>query len=254
MGKADIHIHSDYSDGMPTVAEILDHVEECTDLDLIAITDHDMFDGADKARELAARRCYRFQVMTGMEVTTLEGHLLALGLDKPVRSLQRLDHTLAQVHEQGGIAIVPHPMSWLIRSVGRHGILRIHNAGSDEAYFDGIEVLNPSIAGRVTHRQARRLNAEVLRYAETGGSDAHTLDLIGTAATIFEGRTGADLVAAIRAGNTQSAGHFWTREEIRQLARIGPQQSYRALVRLPARHIRRAARSISSRGKSGATG
>ncbi len=45
-----------------------------------------------------------------MEVTTLEGHLLVLGIDQPVRSLQGLDKTIAQVHEQGGVVIAPHPM------------------------------------------------------------------------------------------------------------------------------------------------
>lgn len=49
MGKADIHIHSEYSDGMASVEEILEDVEHRTDLDLIAITDHDMFDGSDVA-------------------------------------------------------------------------------------------------------------------------------------------------------------------------------------------------------------
>jgi predicted metal-dependent phosphoesterase TrpH len=91
MGKADIHIHTTHSDGMASVQQVFDFVENETDLDLIAITDHDMFDGADEARNLAARRNYRFQVLTGMEVTTIEGHLLVLGIDKPVRSLQGLD-------------------------------------------------------------------------------------------------------------------------------------------------------------------
>ncbi len=98
MGKADIHIHTTHSDGMATVEQVFEFVENETDLDLIAITDHDMFDGADEARNLAARRHFRFQVMTGCEITTLEGHLLALGIDKPVRSLQPLDRTIALVH------------------------------------------------------------------------------------------------------------------------------------------------------------
>ena len=42
MGKADLHIHSTHShDGTATVAAILTHVKRNTDLDVIAITDHD---------------------------------------------------------------------------------------------------------------------------------------------------------------------------------------------------------------------
>ncbi len=244
MGKADIHIHSEYSDGMATVEEILDFVEHKTDLDMISITDHDMFEGADKARELAARRHYRFEVITGMEVTTIEGHLLALGIDKPVKSLQPLDRTIAQVHEQGGEVIVPHPMSWLIRSVGRHGILRIHNHRTDEVYFDGFETLNPSFAGQVTVAQATLLNENVLHLAPTGGSDSHTLNMIGTGLTRYPG-TGAEAFrAALHAGTTTADGHFWTQQELRELAQIGPRQMFKSLVILPSRHIRRAIRTL----------
>ncbi len=241
MGKADIHIHTTHSDGMATVEQVLEYVEHKTDLDLIAITDHDMFDGADEARNLAARRQYRFQVVTGMEVTTIEGHLLVLGIDKPVRSLQSLDKTIAQVHEQGGMVIAPHPMSWMIRSIGRNGLMRIHNSPSDGLHFDGFETLNPSIAGKVVVKQVRELNERVLRLAETGGSDSHVLPTIGTAATVFPGETAEDLRRALAERTTTAEGHFWTREEMQYLARIGPAQMFQSLVRLPLKHIRRVA-------------
>jgi len=240
VGKADLHIHSEHSDGMASVAEIFEYVEQHTDLDLIAITDHDMFDGARAAQELLAKRKYRFDVLTGMEVTTREGHLLALGISKPIKSLQRLDWSIAQIHEQGGVAVIPHPMSWLIRSVGQRGILRILNDTAPEIYFDGIEAMNPSIAGQVTVAKTKRLNETRFHLPETGGSDAHTLSMIGTGVTYFQGHTAQDLLNTLRAGGTRADGHFWTRQEVRELARIAPQQSYRALVKLPARHLRRA--------------
>jgi hypothetical protein len=239
MGKADIHLHSEHSDGMASVAEIFEYVENKTDLDLIAITDHDMFDGARAAQELLAKKKYRFDVIAGMEVTTIEGHLLALGIAKPVKSLQRLDWTIAQIHEQGGVAIIPHPMSWLIRSVGQRGIQRIQNDTAPEVYFDGIEAMNPSIAGQVTVAKTKRLNQELFRLPETGGSDAHTLSMIGTGVTYFQGHSAQDFLETLRARATRADGHFWTRQELRELARIAPQQSYRALVKLPTKHLRR---------------
>jgi predicted metal-dependent phosphoesterase TrpH len=244
MGKADIHIHTTHSDGMATVQQVFDFVENETDLDLIAITDHDMFDGADEARNLAARGHYRFQVLTGIEVTTIEGHLLVLGIDKPIRSLQPLDRTIAQVHEQGGIVIAPHPMSWLIRSIGRNGMLRIHRHSSDAVHFDGCETMNPSIAGRVVGTQVRDLNARVFQLAETGGSDAHFLLTIGTATTIYPGKTEDDFRRALTEKTTIADGHYWTREELRYLARVGPAQMVQSLIVLPTRHVRRAVKSI----------
>jgi predicted metal-dependent phosphoesterase TrpH len=242
MGKADIHLHSEHSDGMASVAEILRHADARTDLDLIAITDHDMFDGAREAQELAAKNNYHVHVITGMEVTTLEGHLLALGIEKPVRSMQRLDATLAEIHTLGGVAIIPHPMSWLIRSVGRRGIMRVLADTSPEVYFDGIETLNPSIAGQVTVAKTKRLNRDLFHLPETGGSDSHTLSMIGTGVTYYPGSSAQDFMNALRAGQTRADGHFWTRQEVRELARIAPRQSYRALVQLPTKHLRRALR------------
>lgn len=242
MGKADIHIHTKHSDGLATVEQVLEFVEHKTDLDLIAITDHDMFDGADEARHLAARRSYRFQVLTGTEITTLEGHLLALGIERPVRSLQPLDKTIAQIHAQGGIVIAPHPMSWMIRSIGRNGLLRIHYHPSDAVHFDGFETLNPSLAGRVALAQVHDLNRRVLQLAETGGSDSHVLPTIGTATTLFPGKTVEDFRRALAEKTTIAAGHFWTHAEMRYLARIGLAQMFQSLVVLPGRHIRRAVR------------
>jgi predicted metal-dependent phosphoesterase TrpH len=239
MGKADIHIHTTHSDGMATVEQVFDFVENKTDLDLIAITDHDMFDGADEARNLAARGKYRFQVLTGMEVTTIEGHLLVLGIDKPVRSLQPLARTIAQVHAQGGIAIAAHPLSWMIRSIGRNGMMRIHRNPSDEVYFDGCETLNPSLAGKVTADQVRALNTNILKLAETGGSDSHVLPTIGSAATIYPGTTTDDLLRALKEKTTRVEGHYWTVEEMKYLASIAPTQMFQALVKLPIKHLRR---------------
>ncbi|MDE3088172.1 MAG: PHP domain-containing protein [Chloroflexota bacterium] len=241
MGKADIHIHTTHSDGMASVEQVLEFVENETDLDLIAITDHDMFDGADEARNLAARHHFRFQVLTGMEITTLEGHLLVLGIDKPVRSLQPLDKTIAQAHAQGGIVIAPHPMSWMIRSIGRNGLLRIQKHPSDAVHFDGCETLNPSLAGKVAAKQVRDLNRRVLHLAETGGSDSHVLPTIGSAGTLFPGNTADDFRRALAEKTTTAEGHYWTREEMRYLASIGPAQMFQSLVKLPAKHIRRAA-------------
>ncbi len=239
MGKADIHIHTTHSDGMASVRQVFEFVENETALDLIAITDHDMFDGADEARNLAARGNYRFQVLTGMEVTTLEGHLLVLGIDQPLKSLMGLDKTIAQVHAQGGVVIAPHPMSWMIRSIGRNGLLRIHRHPHDEVYFDGFETLNPSLAGWVVAQQARELNARLLQLAETGGSDSHVLPTIGTAATVYPGTSADDLLRALKDKTTTVEGHYWTREEMRYLARIGPAQLFQSLVKLPVKHLRR---------------
>ena len=78
-GKADLHMHSTYSDGSATIEQILEHVQDNTDLDVIALTDHDVIEGSLRARDLWQKKGdYRFDFVVGEEVSTKEGHLLTL--------------------------------------------------------------------------------------------------------------------------------------------------------------------------------
>ena len=187
---------------MATVPELLDYVEQRSDLDVIAVTEHDTLRAADEARELHARHNHRFDLICGMEVTTLDGHLLALFIDEPVASFRRMEETLAAIHAQGGLAIVPHPLSWLTRSVGARVFERVAAVGNDGVHFDGIEEHNLSPAGRVTSAKARQLNRDRLGLAALGSSDAHFLQSIGSAYTLFDGTSAADLRRAIEEKRT----------------------------------------------------
>ncbi len=204
MGKADLHIHTAFSDGMAEIPELLDHVESQTDLDVIAIVDHDDIRGALAAREAWAKGRYRFGVVPGIEVTTIEGHLLALYIEEAVPSLRHVEEALEAIHHRGGLCIVPHPLSWLTRSLDRRAIERVMAADRAGRYFDGIETANPSPAARVGARRAAELNRRRLHLAEVGGSDAHFLKVIGSAYTEFWGRTSDDLREAIMARTTRS--------------------------------------------------
>src|SRR3990170_738117 len=110
---------------MAEIPELLDYVEGHTDLSVIAITEHDDLRPALAAREALARRGGRCALVAGEEVTTIEGHLLALYIEEPVPSLKRLLPTLEAVHRQGGLCIIPHPLSWLTRSIGERSIARV---------------------------------------------------------------------------------------------------------------------------------
>lgn len=188
---------------MAEIPELLAYVEEQTDLSIIAIAEHDDLGAAVAAYEAWSRGRYRFEVILAEEVTTLEGHLLALFIEEPVASLKPLEPTLEAVHRQGGLCVIPHPMSWLTRSVGQRTIERILRDGADGAAFDGIE-FGQSPAARVTRKKAQRLNRECYHLPELGGSDAHFLEAIGSARTVFEGTTGGELRTAIESGTTQA--------------------------------------------------
>jgi predicted metal-dependent phosphoesterase TrpH len=188
---------------MADIRELLDYVEEQTDLDLIALTDHDQLESSLEAREQHARSGgYHFEVLTGTEITTIEGHLLALGIENPVPSFRSLAATLDAVHRQGGLCLIPHPMSWLTRSIGRHGIERVLARRSAGLWFDGIELSNQSPAGRMFEQKVRRINDERFGLSIAGGSDAHYLKVLGTAWTAFRGEGVAGLRSSLEAGTT----------------------------------------------------
>lgn len=191
MGKADLHLHTSHSDGMAGVAELLDHIEAHTGLDVIAVTDHDSLRGAESAREKWARGSYRFEVVPGMEVTTVEGHLLALFIEEPVPSLRGVEETAEAIHRLGGLCVVPHPFTWMTRGLGLRHLRRA------AAHLDGIEVTNGTPAGRQGAARAKSLNESEFRLAEVGGSDAHFLACVGAGYTEFDGRSAEELRRAI---------------------------------------------------------
>jgi hypothetical protein len=226
LGKADLHIHTAIGDGMAEIQELLDYVEEKTDLDVIAVTDHDNIRGAYVARDLWAKGRYSFQVVAGVEATAVEGHLLALYVEQPPPALRPVVEVLEAVHSQGGLCVIPHPLAWLTRSLGQRTIEHIMMRGGDGVYFDGIEVSNGTFAARMTAKKAIRLNQERYHLAETGGSDAHFLVAVGSAYTLFPGSTAEDLRRAIL--NKESKGVSGHQPGILE---IGPGQIARQMWR-----------------------
>jgi predicted metal-dependent phosphoesterase TrpH len=196
-GKADLHVHTAFSDGMASPQEILDYVQAETDLDVIAITDHDGVRGAAQTREAWAQGSYRFQVVPGIEVTTIEGHIVALFVEEPVPSLGHVEETLEAVHRQGGLAIAAHPLSWLTRSLGEKGLARIAGSSQEGVYLDGLETANQAFGARGQFDRIVTLNRQRYHLAEVGGSDAHFLKVIGSSYTEFPGRSVEDLRRSI---------------------------------------------------------
>src|SRR3989442_6628536 len=232
MGKADLQIHSNAGDGLDSLEQILDHVETRTDLDVIALTDHDAVRPAMAMRELAARSGARVQVVIGIEVTTRSGHLLALFVDKDIPMLRPLRETVRLIHECGGLAVVPHPLSYLTFSIGERALRRL---AADGERVDGVETMNPSIAGRVRAARAAILNRDTIRAAETGSSDAHRAVLVGTAWTEVPGHTAEDVRRAIIDRTTVANGKPWgVRDHLHRVA----QQQWRSMVVAPVQKAR----------------
>jgi len=199
-GKADLHIHSNHSDGLAKIPEIMEHVQEHTDLNVIAITDHNTIEGALFAKEL--EELYDFEVIVGEEISSASGHIIGLYLTEHVPPGMSVSETISAINEQGGLAIIPHPFSQrgIFGPLGKSAFLNAAN----EFAFQALEVLNS-----IPHLGwANRIAAQVFTggqgIAATGGSDAHVLQGIGTGYTVFRGSTATDLKASIDALETRA--------------------------------------------------
>ena len=230
MGLADLHLHTLASDGLIGARDLVDFVEHQTDLDVIAVTDHDETSAAAEASDWATHAGYRVQVIPGVEVTTRDGHLLALFLTERPPALRSLRVTAEWVRERGGLCIVPHPFTRWTHSLSATALAA---ALAIPGLICSVEVLNASLAGRASRPRALAL-AERHGLAQVGSSDAHMVAMIGLARTRFEGSTAEELRNALEHATTVAEGRFATPAEM--AAEAIPQLA-RSMVHLPIRRV-----------------
>lgn len=187
--KADLHVHTDYSnDGVSTPQQVIETAAE-RGIMCVAITDHNSFrayfDVKDNDRGVI--------VIPAEEVSSAEGHILAIGIDREIPRGMGIQETIDAIHEAGGYAFAAHPYRWW------SGLGEKNTLGYP---FDGVEALN---ARSVPHAnwKSKRLAARVGKPV-TAGSDAHSPPRIGWGRVIFEEdgdlETWQDVVKAIMDG------------------------------------------------------
>jgi len=235
MGIADPHCHTTASDGMVSPAELVS-AASAAGLDLIAITDHDTMANAREVRDRGEEA--GLAVVMGMEVTTAwpaQTHLLGWFLEQPVASGRPLADTVAAIHDQGGLAVIPHPfMPTYFASCQPGMLLRL----LERELVDAIEVVHTAPSGATRRARLQRFYAEHGERlgAAVGGSDSHfgAHDL-GLAVTEFPGSTVEDFRTALVARTTVARRTGRPR-------RIPPgllaRQQWRSLVELPLRRLR----------------
>ncbi len=171
---ADLHLHTSWShDCQIPVEDLLDHAE-AEGLGAIAVTDHNVFGGAEEAVELARGR--ELVVIPGEEVKTAgQGEVIGLFLSEEVPRGLSFRETVEAIRAQGGIVYLPHPFDRL------HAIPEAATLHRHLAQVDVLEVYNARLLFEA-------YNDEALRFARKydltmgAGSDAHVLQGVGTGA------------------------------------------------------------------------
>lgn len=83
----------------------------------VAVTDHNEIEGAFLIEKLARERGSPLKVVIGEEVKTSEGEIIGLFLKEFVPRNLSPEETIRAIHDQGALAVVPHPFDIFRRSV-----------------------------------------------------------------------------------------------------------------------------------------
>ena len=205
-------------------------------LDLIAVTDHDTMAATLETARLGQEA--GLEVVMGEEVTTAwpaQTHVLGWFLERPVPQGRSLGYTVDAIHDQGGLAVLPHPFMPTYFASCQPGMLRRLVASRR---VDGIEVVYtaPTTRGRRRALEAFYEAHQERLGARLAGSDSHFgRHDVGRARVEYPGRTADDFRRAVL--------------ERRTVPMLGPRkdpppatmrarQQFRSLVELPLRRLR----------------
>lgn len=225
-GRADLHVHTLYSDGGQSPEAIVRAA--AGRLDVVGITDQDHVGGAVRARDYAREHPeLEVDVVVGEEISTLNGHLIGLYLSERVPPGLSAPETIRLIHDQGGLAVAAHPFHPL------RGVARGHRPIGPmipDLAFDAIEVVNNAgVFSRLYDAWAALRNVEWM-LPVTAGSDAHDVWYLGSAFTTFPGRHASAFRGALAAGRTRARVEWsWTAAKMPRHVHIQSRSAIRFL-------------------------
>jgi predicted metal-dependent phosphoesterase TrpH len=241
LGKAIIHLHSTFSDGMATVDELLDEVEGNSDIDIVGITDHDDCRSFAAAADWKARHPNsRVQAIWGTEITAFRfTHVLAFKMTPPFpttvpRKFLALSRTVRALRDLGCYVVVPHVDAPMV-GMGRRRLVReAHRLG-----IFGFELMTPYFTSLESLPELEAIGNRCGLLA-LGGSDAHFTEDLYRVVLKFPGRTVSDFEQSWRERTVvPTVGPEGPRKTWRRQLT----QQRRALVEQPSRQLRAWVRS-----------
>jgi predicted metal-dependent phosphoesterase TrpH len=190
--KIDLHVHTCYScDSIITPEDLVFYAKK-RGLDGVAVTDHDRIDGALKiAKETD------FLIIPGIEVSSLNGHVVGLNLQELIPKELSVSETVDKIHEKSGLAVACHPVAFMKGSVGKNA----------NARFDAVEVINASAIPFSYSVKCGEKIASNFGISRVAGSDAHYGPEIGCAYTLVDAELEVEeILNAISKGKCQPVG------------------------------------------------
>jgi hypothetical protein len=204
--KADLHIHTTFSDGCSSPEEVIKTALE-RNIDCVCITDHKETEGAVRAIRFGFDK--NILVVPGIEIATKSGHMLGLNVKKIIPDGLDPETAVREIKKQGGLAVVAHPFDWPLEDF-LGGEEKIRALGFN---LVGIEVFNASVLIKSSNQKAFSF-AQKNNFCFTAGSDAHRKEFVGRGYLEFQDnvQSAEDLLEVIRKRTAQAKGEvlsFW---------------------------------------------
>lgn len=201
--KIDLHTHSVYSkhtiwgdEAFGTPMQMI-HMAIEKGLNGLAITDHNSVRGALEGLKYV-KKLKNFLLIPGTEVSSLGGHIVALGIKEDIPRKLTIQETIDRIHDLGGIAIAAHPYAGWPRIASLRDAIRKYK-------FDAIEVLNGGTRVRANRRAY--MIAKELGRPVTAGSDSHYWRDLGLIYNVIDCEPTTDSVlSAIKKGKVVVRG------------------------------------------------
>jgi predicted metal-dependent phosphoesterase TrpH len=171
---AELHCHTCYSKDSVMLPGRLIDVARRRGLQRLAITDHNVFDGALRASALDPEL-----IVPGEEIMTTGGELLAYYVRELVPPGLTPEKTIEVLRQQAAVIGVAHPFD-----ATRAGHWDETELREILPLVDAIEVFNARVATQAQNRRAAELAAAAHKPG-IAGSDAHAYLEIGRAATLL---------------------------------------------------------------------
>lgn len=185
----DLHIHeSKYSlDSHVSLEKIVEEAKR-KGLDGIAITDHDDMQIKDEAEILSKKLNY--PIFVGVEYLTLEGDIVAFGIDEVPKGRIPAQEFINLVNDAGGVCISAHPF----RNNNR-GLENNLNTIRGLAGIEGFNGNTDKLSNLKAFETAKKLGIQAV-----GSSDAHHQHAVGRFATKlpFAVKNVEELIKAIK--------------------------------------------------------
>jgi len=201
--KLDLHVHTVGSPDAHTRIEDLPNIIKARGLDGVAITEHNNFNPPNLAEVL---------IVPGVEISSRDGHILALGIREGIPSGLPADETITKIHDQHGIAIIAHPHDPVSKCV-KIAFLKVRP--------DAVETMNAdALSFHICNWLARR-DAERFGLPEVGGSDSHIPEAVGDVYTVIDAssRDVNGVLEAIKTGKVHPEGRATSiRNKMRKLS------------------------------------